>query len=412
MSLRNIFEIDSELIQIQDLDILLERILFEARRVLHADAGSIYVKETALEDGKVVDKLAIKYSQNDTSQKDLPPGHKLIYSVFSVPITDATISGYSALTQQLVNVHDCYNLPKDVPYTHGKTYDQISGYRTISMLCVPLKTAEGTLLGVIQIINAKNRKGKIIPFSGNDEYLITHYAVNATMALQKAQIIRTMILRMIRMAELRDPKETGAHVNRVGGYAGEIYDRWAVRHGVSDNKRARYKDNLKIASMLHDAGKVAIPDVILKKPAKFTPEEYRIMQNHTIHGAALFNDPMAPLDVMSQEIAFTHHENWDGTGYPGWVDPFTGESLKTGTDGVPLGKKGDEIPLAGRIVALADVFDALCSRRVYKEPWSEEDVLNEIRKMTGTKFDPELVDIFFEILPNIKQVQQLNPEHE
>jgi len=412
MNLRAIFEIDSELIQIQDMDLLLERILFEARRVLHADAGSIYVKETAEENGEKVDKLAIKYSQNDTSQKELPPGQKLIYSVFSVPITEKTISGYCALTQQLVNVPDCYNLPAGVPYTHGKSYDQISGYRTTSMLCVPLKTAEGMLLGVIQIINAKDRKGKSIPFSINDEFLITHYAVNATMALQKAQIIRTMILRMIKMAELRDPKETGQHVNRVGGYAGEIYDRWATRHGVPDNKRTRFKDNLKIASMLHDAGKVAIPDTILKKPARFTPEEYSIMQYHTVHGAALFGDPQAPLDVLSREIAFTHHENWDGTGYPGWVDPMTGLPLKTGPDGKTPGKKGDEIPLEGRIVSLADVFDALCSRRVYKEPWGETDVLNEIRNMTGTKFDPELVDVFFEILPNIKQIQQLYPETE
>ena len=410
MNLKALFEIDSELIQIQDMDILLERILFEARRVLHADAGSIYVKEIVEEDGKKADKLVVKYSQNDTSQKELPSGQKLIYSVFSVPITDKTISGYCAITQQLVNVPDCYNLPEDVSYTHGKNYDLISGYRTTSMLCVPLKTAEGNLLGVIQIINAKDRKGKSIPFSSNDEFIITHYAVNATMALQKAQIIRIMILRMIKMAEQRDPKETGAHVNRVGGYAGEIYDRWASHHGVPEEKKARYKDNLKIASMLHDAGKIAIPDVILKKPAKFTPEEYQVMQNHTIHGAALFGDPQSPMDILSQEIAFTHHENWDGTGYPGWVDPLTGAVLKTGPDGKALGKKGDEIPLAGRIVSLADVFDALCSRRVYKEPWSEENVLIEIKNMSGTKFDPEIVEIFFEILPNIKQIQQLNPE--
>ena len=412
MNLKTIFEIDSELIQIQDLDLLLERILFEARRVLHADAGSIYVKETVEEDGQKIDKLAVKYSQNDTSQKELPPGQKLIYSVFSVPITDKTISGYCALTLQLVNVKDCYNLPEGVSYTHGKSFDLISGYRTTSMLCVPLKSAEGALLGVIQIINAKDRRGRSIPFSTNDEFLITHYAVNATMALQKAQIIRTMILRMIKMAELRDPKETGAHVNRVAGYAGEIYDRWADNHGVPEDKKTRFKDSMKIASMLHDAGKVAIPDTILKKPARFTPEEYQVMQYHTVHGAALFGDPQAPLDVLSRDIAFTHHENWDGTGYPGWVDPVTGNILKAGPDGKALGKSGEEIPLAGRIVSLADVFDALCSRRVYKEPWTEENVLMEIRNLSGTKFDPEIVDIFFEILPHIKQIQQLYPESE
>ena len=410
VNFKKIIEIDSELTQIQDLDLLLERILLEARKVLNADAGSIYVKETVVEDGEKIDKLAIKYSQNDTTQKQLPPGQKSIYSVFSFPINDKTISGYCALTKQLVNVHDAYNLPSGVPYSFGINYDQISGYKTTTMLTVPLKTAEGRLLGVIQIINAKDKNGNTVPFTKNDEFLITHYAVNATNALQKAQLIRTMILRMIKMAELRDPKETGSHVNRVAGYAVEIYDRWATRHGVSEDKKEKFKDSFRISSMLHDVGKVAISDVILKKPAKFTPEEYLVMQNHTVYGAALFEDSQSPLDNLSQEISFTHHENWDGTGYPGWVDPVSGEPIKTGEEGKPLGKKAEEIPLTGRIVSLADVFDALCSRRVYKEPWTEEDVLAEIKKMSGTKFDPEIVDIFFEILPSIKQIQKLYPE--
>jgi len=410
MNLKSIIEVDAELIQIQDLDLLLERILLEARKVLHADAGTIYVKETVEEKGEKIDKLTMKYSQNDTLQKELPPGQKLIYSVFSVPINDKSISGYCALTQQLVSVSDVYNLPSGVPYSFGKSYDQISGYKTTSMLTVPLKTAEGRLLGLIQIINAKDKNGDTIPFSPNDEFLITHFAVNATMALQKALIIRTMILRMIKMAELRDPKETGAHVNRVAGYAVEIYDRWASHHNIEEEEKDRFKDDMKIASMLHDAGKVAISDVILKKPARFTPEEYLIMQNHTVYGAALFEDYQSQLDILSREIAFTHHENWDGTGYPGWVDPNTGAVLKTAQDGKALGKKGEEIPLAGRIVSIADVFDALCSRRVYKEPWTEENVLMEIRNLSGSKFDPELVEVFFEILPSIKQIQNLYPE--
>jgi HD-GYP domain-containing protein (c-di-GMP phosphodiesterase class II) len=410
VNIESIIEIDSELNEIQDLDLLLERILFEARKVVHADAGSIYIKQVVEEDGQKVEKLAIKYSQNDTLQKELPPGQKLLYSVFSLFINDKTLAGYCALTRQLINIQDAYNLPPGVPYSFGKSYDQITGYKTTSILSVPLKNADGRLLGVIQIINSKDKKGNIIPFSKEDEGIITHFAVNAIMALQKAQLIRTMILRMIRMAELRDPKETGTHVNRVAGYAVEIYDRWASRKGVPEEERNKFKDSFRIASMLHDAGKVAIPDVILKKPARFTPEEYLIMQNHTVYGSALFDDPQSPLDILARDIAFTHHENWDGTGYPGWVDPQTGAPIKTGEDGKPIGKKGEEIPLSGRIVSLADVFDALCSKRVYKEPWTEEDVLLEIKKLSGTKFDPDLVEVFFEILPSIKQIQQLYPD--
>jgi hypothetical protein len=365
---KSIIQLDFELNQIQDLDLLLERILLEARKVVHADAGSIYVLESVDEDGDVKEKLAIRYAQNDTTQKNLPPGQKPIYSVFSVAINEKTISGYCALTKTLVNVPDMYNIPPDAPYSFNPSFDKLSGYKSTSTLTVPLCTAEGRLLGLIQMINAKDTEGNNVPFSRDDEFLITHFAANATVALQRAYVTRAMILRMIRMSELRDPKETGTHVNRVAGYAVEIYDRWAFHHGISDKDREQFRDILKIAAMLHDVGKVAISDIILKKPARFTPEEYLIMQHHTLYGASLFDDPQSPMDVISRDIALTHHENWDGTGYPGWIDPVTEKPLKTDGDNRVLGRRGEEIPLPGRIVAIADVFDALCSKRVYRNP--------------------------------------------
>ena len=408
---KSIIELDSELNQIQDLDLLLERILLEARRVVRADAGSIYVIEKEPdESGNLVDKLKVKYAQNDTLAKGLPPGQKLIYSVFSLDLNEKTISGYCALTRKLVNVPDVYNISPDAPYSYSTAYDKISGYTTTSNLAIPLQTAEGKLLGVIQIINSKDNEGNVVPFSKDDEFLITHFATNAASALQKAYVTRAMILRMIKMSELRDPKETGTHVNRVAGYAVEIYDRWAYRHKVPEPEKERFKDTLKIASMLHDVGKVAISDVILKKPAKFTPEEYKTMQHHTLYGAQLFEDPQSPVDEIARDVALNHHENWDGSGYPGWIDPLTEKILKFGSEGKPQGKTAEEIPLTGRIVALADVYDALCSRRVYKEPWSEAEVLAEIKELSGTKFDPEIIDIFFEILPSIKQIRSLYPE--
>jgi HD-GYP domain-containing protein (c-di-GMP phosphodiesterase class II) len=409
---RSILSLDSELNQIQDMDLLLERILLEARKVVHADAGSIYVKDRIREKNKTVEKLVIKYSQNDTVQKTLPEGQKMIYSVFSIPIDEKSISGYCALTGRLINVPDMYQIPETAPYSFNSSYDKISGYKTISTLTIPLITADSRLLGVIQVINSKDADENVIPFSPEDEFLITHFASNATTVLQRAYATRAMILRMIKMSELRDPKETGTHVNRVAGYAVEIYERWAYHHGVNGVEREKFRDILKVAAMLHDVGKVAISDLILKKPARFTPEEYLIMQHHTVYGAALFDDPQSELDNLCRDIALTHHENWDGTGYPGWVDPVTGEPLKTGPDGKARGRKGEEIPLPGRIVAIADVYDALCSKRVYKNPWNEEDVLMEMRKLSGTKFDPELVDIFFEVLPNIKQIQAQYPETE
>jgi response regulator RpfG family c-di-GMP phosphodiesterase len=300
------------------------------------------------------------------------------------------------------------------------------------MLTVPLMTGAGGLLGVIQMINAKSPKGRTVAFKKEDEVLITHFAANATVALQRAYQTRKMIMYMNSTAELRDPHETGPHVARVAGYAAEIYERWAFKQGIPEKERDRTKDTLKLAAMLHDIGKVAISDLILKKPGRFTPEEYSIMQAHTILGARLFSKAVAESDfeVMAADISLTHHENWDGTGYPGKVDAAHATSKETtivmdgisrtvdlwtapileAVDGKPRPLKGEEIPLAGRIVAVADVYDALISRRVYKENWDASSVYDEIRKLAGVKFDPAVVEAFFDVLPRIEQIRALHPD--
>lgn len=394
--LRDIISLDSELNKIQDVDILLERILLEARRVVRADAGSIYIKRD--------DRLVINYAQNDTKQAELPPGQKLIYSVFTVPIASNTISGYCAYTGEIVNIPDAYSISEDAPYGYNPKFDRLSGYRTTSVLCIPLRTNSGDILGVIQLINKMEPDGTVSPFNSDDELVTMHFATNATVAIQRAQMTRAILLRMIRMAELRDPKETGPHVNRVAGYSIEIYERWAHNKGFPQHQIQQARDNLRMAAMLHDVGKVSISDTILKKPARFTDEEYEIMKTHTVNGARLFLDKQSEFDEIAGQVALSHHENWDGTGYPGHVDPETGKPLETTKDGKARGKKGEEIPIFGRIVSLADVYDALSSKRIYKAAWSEEDVLAEIRKMSGTKFDPDLVDVFFDVLPSLKQI--------
>lgn len=402
--LKNIISLDSELNKIQDMDILLERILLEARRVVNADAGSIYVKRG--------DELVITYAQNDTKQKELPPGEKLIYNIFTVPINETTISGYAATTGKAVNVPDVYNLSKDAPYGYNPSFDRISGYRTKSTLAMPLKSNTGDLLGVIQVINSKNGHGEAVPFSMDDEMVVTHFAANATVALQRAQMTRAILLRMIMMAELRDPKETGPHVNRVAGYSVEIYERWARKRGVPESEIQKTRDNLRMAAMLHDVGKVAISDIILKKPGRFTDDEYTIMKSHTWVGARLFVNKQSEFDEIAQLVALNHHENWDGTGYPGHVDMESGSPVKKDKKGNAVGKKGEEIPLFGRIVSIADVYDALSSHRVYKEAWTEEKVLEEMRNMGGTKFDPEVLEAFFDALPSIRTISQKYADEE
>ena len=389
-----------ELSQVHDLDILMERILTEARRFVSADAGSIYIRENRL--------LHFSYTQNDTLQKRLDPGEKLIYSTFKIPINKESIAGYVAETGSSLNLSDVYRIDAEQSYKFSSHFDEVSQYKTRSVLTIPLKTAKEEILGVLQVINAQERSGEIIPFSEDDEKMLLHFASIAAIALERAQMTRAILLRMIRMAEMRDPKETGAHVNRVAGYAVEIYEHWARRHQYPLKEIDGNRDILRMAAMLHDVGKVAISDVILKKPAQFNDEEFRIMKQHTVLGARLFSNRQSDFDDAAAEVALTHHERWDGRGYPGFVDVATGQSLPGYdlTDGAPQGKKESEIPIFGRIVALADVYDALSSLRVYKEAWDEEKVLDTIRKNSGSHFDPELVDILFNNLDMIRSIQQ------
>jgi HD-GYP domain-containing protein (c-di-GMP phosphodiesterase class II) len=403
-----IFQIDAELSKIHDADLLLERILLEARLVLNADAGTIYVREG--------DRLVFKYSQNSTIEKRLPPGHKMPYTNLSIPIDDSRIAGYAAKNRVPLRIADAYAIPASKPYKFSPSFDQQNDWKTRSILAQPLITSAGNLLGVIQVLNALDEEGSAIPFTAVDERIVGHFASTATVALERAYATRAIILRMNRMAEMRDPKETGAHVNRVSGYAAEIYDRWAFNRNVPDGTREKTKDTLKMAAMLHDVGKVAISDLILKKPGRFTPEEYLIMQAHTCFGARLFSDPQSELDEISAQVALTHHENWDGTGYPGKVDVCAenpiASPVELDRDGTARRLRGEEIPLGGRIVAVADVYDALVSKRVYKEAWDPEKVYEEIRSQAGKKFDPEVVAAFFEILPRIEEIRSRYPDPE
>lgn len=383
--LSEIIRLSTEFSSIKDIDILLERILFEARSCVNADAGTIYTREG--------DLLHFSHAQNDTLQSRLPEGEKLIYRDFSIMIDESSIAGYVAVTGEILNIPDVYKLPEDCGYYFDVEFDKKAEYRTRSMLTVPLRYETEDVIGVIQVINAKDEEGNIIDFTEEDALFIRHFASTASIAMKNARMTRTLLLRMIHMAELRDPKETGAHVNRVASYSVEIYERWAVDRGIDRKEIDANRDVLRMAAMLHDVGKVAISDTILKKPAKLTAEEYEVMKGHTTLGANLFVNKESRFDTIASVIALSHHENWDGTGYP-------------------LHPKGNDISVFGRIVAVADVYDALSCKRVYKDAWKEEDVLDEIRKLSGTKFDPEVVDAFFKCLPVIKSIAEKYPDKE
>ncbi len=397
--LLKIIKTESSLHKIQDLDVLLEQILTEARSVLNADAGSIYIAKQG--------RLAIRYAQNDTLQRQIPEGKKLPYIFFDFPINNSTIAGCAANTKNIVNVPNVYDIPEDKPYTFSIDTDKATGYKTVSNLAIPLVSMAGAVLGVLQVLNPIDEDGKLRAFTEDDELYLSHFATNASVALEHAILTRAMILQMIKMAELRDPKETGMHVTRVASYSVEIYDNWAFKNNIPLDERMKFRDSLKIAAMLHDVGKVGIPDAILKKPAKLTDEEFEIMKTHTWLGARLFNKDGTDLEKLCRTVALRHHEGWDGKGYPGYVEVETGKPLKIDeTTGKAQGLKGTEIPFAARIVTIADVYDALSSKRAYKAAWEEDAILEEMRKMSGSKFQPELVECFFEVLPEIHAIKK------
>ena len=164
-------------------------------------------------------------------------------------------------------------------------------------------------------------------------------------------------------------RETGNHVKRVAEFSRLL----AMGLGMNDDQG----ELIKLASPMHDIGKVAIPDSILKKPGRLSEGEFDIMKTHTSLGYEMLNHSERPILKASAIIALQHHERWDGGGYPS-------------------GLKGEEIHIYGRITALADVFDALGSSRVYKKAWEDEKIFDVFRHERGGHFDPELIDVFFE----------------
>lgn len=392
-----VMELERNLSAIRDMDILLERLLTETRNIVHADAGSIYVVEE--------NNLRIKYAQNMTRHRQLKPGVKLPYLAFSFPINESSIAGYVATHKTPLNIDDAYAIPADKPYKFNTTTDTVTGYKTHSIYTLPLLMANGNLLGIMQIINAQDENKNFIPFDDDAELIVNYFAQNARQVLENAYLNQLMIQRMLRMAEFRDPKETFTHVERVSIFSVEIYDRYAFKKNISEDEANTFRENLKVASKFHDIGKIGISDLILKKPGRFTDEERSIMQEHTCIGASLFVPCESFLDEMSRDVALHHHDWWDGTDI--------GYSKNLATTKYIVGKNfehispvsKDDIPLSARIVSVADVFDALSHRRVYKDAWSIDMAFDEIKKLRGKQFDPDVVDAFLEIKDRIIAIQ-------
>lgn len=211
------------------------------------------------------------------------------------------------------------------------------------------------------------------------EKMVEKRTAQLTRAFEKLETYSLdAIHRLTNAAEYKD-KDTGAHVQRMSQYSASV----ARQLGLSEED----VNSILYAAPLHDIGKIGIPDRILLKPGKLTTEEWKIMRQHTVFGGKILKGSKAEYLKLGRTVALTHHEKWDGSGYP-------------------KGLKGSVIPQVGRIVAIADVFDALTSKRPYKEPFTLEKSFAIIDKKRGKHFEPAVVDAFFSIRDELVSIRE------
>ena len=240
---------------------------------------------------------------------------------------------------------------------------------TVLPVAAPLLGAVlGAVLTIIASHLAETAERRRI--SGDNERL-ANAVRQRTSDLRETQL--EMVERLAQAAESRDG-DTGRHIARIGHFCFQL----ALAVGMDPEEA----ELLRHASAMHDVGKIGVPDRVLLKPGRFSGDERAVMETHTTIGASILEGSSAPLIKLAETVALTHHERWDGSGYP-------------------FGLAGEDIPLAGRICAVCDVFDALLSARPYKRPWTLDEALQEIKAQRGRHFDPELVDAFLAIAPRL-----------
>ncbi|MBI3592900.1 MAG: response regulator [Nitrospirae bacterium] len=227
----------------------------------------------------------------------------------------------------------------------------------------------------------KARVSNMLKLKERDEFLNTSLDVMESNLLEKLQMLEhtqvEVIIRLGKAAEFRDD-ETGRHIERIADYVNLITEELGMNH--------EQRMMMQYAAPMHDVGKIGIPDGVLLKPGKLTDDEFKIIKLHTVIGGKILSGTTLPLLELAKEIAITHHERWDGNGYP-------------------IALKEADIPISGRIVAITDVFDAITSERVYKAAWPIEKALDYIMEQRGKQFDPDIVDAFFNIKDKIINIR-------
>ncbi|MHC4718417.1 MAG: HD domain-containing phosphohydrolase [Planctomycetota bacterium] len=373
--LEDLLQISIALTATRDHREMLDRILTEARRLSGAQAGSLYVRRG--------DALAFAVAQNDAV--DLSEGLGPLAGV-QLGIGGESVAGFAASSNRPVNVPDSFNLEDGCPFRICRDVDLALGYRTQSVLAVPLACPDGEVMGVLQLINRLDDQGRIVPFDDPDESPVMALAAVAAVSVHSALLAERLkqahldtIVRLATVAEFRQT-DAAEHIQRMSAVCALT----SRQMGLD----AEQVDLIHSASVMHDIGKVGIPDSILLKPATLTPDERKIVETHTLIGAEILANPDSPLLQTAHDIALYHHERWDGQGYPHRL-------------------RGREIPLSARVVCLADVFDALATPRCYKKAYPPDKVVEIVKEENGRHFDPDVVKAFLAVLDDVMELYDL-----
>ena len=367
--LQGLIEVGNSLSVQPDRRKMLDVILTEARKLTSAEAGTLYVVQD-----DVLKFVAVQNEKLTSSQIS----ELLLDS--EIPVHNDSLAGFVASTIQIVNIADSHNPPAGAPFRINVEKAMAADYDIRSILAIPLSCPNGDCVGVLQLINHIGSDGRIGPFPEDEPTGLTSLASMAAVSIHNSLLQEQLklsqfdcIIRLAVAAELRDD-DTAEHIRRVSHVSKTI----AETLGLS----SKDVELIHHASPMHDIGKIGIPDAILQKSGPLTPEERTIVGQHPRIGADILSNPSNPLIATARDVALTHHEHWNGEGYPN-------------------GLSGEQIPISGRIVGVVDVFDALVSKRCYKESLCLDASLGIIRLEDGKQFDPEITNAFFKSLDSV-----------
>ena len=284
--------------------------------------------------------------------------------------------GHTIASGEALVINDAYADPH-----FDKSVDQETGYHTYNIITLPIRNSQGKVFGAYQAVN---KMTATLAFNQEDiqhlqlTAIYTGHSLEAAMLHQEIEQTQKEIIYTLAEAGETRSKETGNHVKRVAEYSRIL----ALAYGIDPHEA----ELIKLASPMHDIGKIGIPDAVLLKPGRLDHGEFEVMKTHASMGYEMFKHSKRPILRAAAIIAHQHHEKWDGSGYP---QALTGE----------------DIHIYGRITAVADVFDALGSERVYKKAWELDRILNLFKDERGRHFEPRLVDLFIEHLPELLKVR-------